>query len=175
MRLATIFFLGFVAMIGPASAQVQPDDATNRLVHDTSEALFDLLPKQDFAAERAFMTDELAAMANLTDWTRLRRQVIADAGSTPRYTAHAVTFYRRTPLLAAVDFWGKAAKADTFVCGFAIWEIPSPGVIGLGRIEQNVVPVAVMRKMDLQQAAQVLADWRCPKDLIGSVLGVKVQ
>jgi hypothetical protein len=89
--------------------------------------------------------------------------------------AHALTFYPRSPLLAAVDFWGAGEKPDVYVCGFVLWEIPQATVIGFSRLEQNVVPVDMMRKMPVQQAAQLLTDWHCPVDLIASVLGVKVQ
>ncbi len=67
----------------PLAAQVKPDDATTRLVADVTETFFDLLPKDDFAAERSFMAESLAAMADLDDWTQVRRSVIADTGATP--------------------------------------------------------------------------------------------
>ena len=175
MRYAAALFAVYLTLAGPALAQIQPDAATSRRVDEATAALFDLLPRADFAAEHALMSDELAAMASLSDWTDFRRALIAELGPTPRYAAHAVTYYQQARLLAAVDFWGKAARADTYVCGFVLWDILPAGDIRLGRIEQNIVPVTTMRQMAVQEAAQLMANWRCPKDLIGSVLGVTVQ
>lgn len=175
MKLTLFALIGACVLTCPALAQVQPDKATTRFVGNATEAFFDLIPKNDFQAERAFMTDELASMTSLRDWTNLRSQVIETAGSTSHYQSHALTYYQRGALLAAVDFWGRGAKPDTFVCGFILWEIPKPDVIGFSRFEQNVVPAKVFKAMPVQQAAQLMADWHCPATLIEAVLGVSVQ
>lgn len=175
MRLALFAIFAAVAISCPALAQVQSDKATTRLVGEVTEAFFALLPKNDFPSERAFMTDEFAAMTSLKDWTRIRAQLIEAAGSTPRYSAHDLTYYQRGTLFAAVDFSGRTTTANTIVCGFVLWEIASPAVIGFSRLEQNVVPAEVFKAMPVQQAAQLMTDWHCPTTLIEAILGVSVR
>ena len=175
MKLRLFALLGLFAFAESAIAQVQPDDVTTRLVGEVTKAFFELLPKNDFQSERAFMTDEFFRATSLKNWTTIRKQVIATAGSTPRYASHALTYYKRGTLLAAVDFWGRGSKPNTFVCGFILWEIPTPNLIGFSRVEQNIVPADVVKKMPVQQAAQLMADWHCPTALIETILGVSVQ
>lgn len=167
--------VGYFALLEPASAQVQENDSTARLVKDVTEAFFDLLPQDSFATERAFMTDDFATQTPLNEWKTIREKLIVELGATPRLSAHRLTFYEQDQLLAAVDFSGRGIKPDTHVCGFILWEIPEPNKIGFLRIELNTVPVDVFKSLPLQQAAQLMADWHCPMALIEDGLGIAVQ
>ncbi|MGB7269748.1 MAG: hypothetical protein WBC90_09530 [Albidovulum sp.] len=158
-----------------AQAQVQPSDQTTQLVATVSEAFLDQIVKEDFATERAFMSDRLAKTASVDDWRSTRRQAIDLAGKTQRYTVHGLTYYQEENLLAAVDFSGPAEVPDTMICGFMLWELPEKNVIGLVRFEQNIVTVDNFRKMPAQEAAQTMTNWRCPAEMIQSVLGISVQ
>lgn len=53
-----------------------------------------------------------------------------------------------------------------------VWELPEPNAIGLVRFEQNVVSGDTLRGMQVQDAAQLMTNWRCPVRLIEDVLGV---
>ncbi len=174
-RYVIVACLLVLALLQSAAARVQRDEKTDKLVKGATNALFELLPKNDFEAARAFMADELAAITSLEDWKKLRRQIALDAGSTPGYTAYQTTYYEKNTLLAAVDFYGQAARPDTYVCGFVVWEIVENKEIGFIRLEENVVSVAVFKSMPQQQAAQLLTNFRCPVPFIEKVLGVAVR
>lgn len=134
-----------------------------------------LLLKENFEAERALMTDQLATLVSLVEWSNYRSKVIGETGSTPKYNAHNLTYYNQGKLFAAVDFSGRTAKADTIICGFVLWEVSLGNEIGLARFEQNVVSAKLFRSMPVQTAAQTMASWRCPKSTIESMLGVSIQ
>jgi hypothetical protein len=174
---AALSAAGFVLACGltPVAAQVQPDDATARLVSQTSEAFLDQIVIEDFAAERAFLSPGLAALVSPGAWQSMRAQTIQTAGKTQRYSVHAVTYYQDKTLLAAVDFSGPAGKPDTFICGFLLWELPDRASIGLMRLEQNVVAAETFRQLPVEVAAQNMADWRCPVPLIETTLGISVN
>ena len=155
-----------------AIAQIQPSDQTTQLVASVSEAFFDQLVKEDFAAERAFMSEKMAGIVSPTAWRQNRRQVIEISGKTQRYSAHDLTYYRGEQLLAAVDFSGLTELPGSLICGFMLWELPASSVIGLVRFEQNVVSVDAFRTMPVQEAAQTMVNWRCPAKMIEDVLGV---
>ena len=172
--LVTIFTLlltyGF-----PATAQVQPSAATNTLVQTVTEVFFDQLPKNDFNAERAFMADHFAVTMTPKKWQTGRELLLEKIGSTPRYTAHNLTYYQQEHLLAAVDFSAKSDQPDTYVCGYILWEMPMENVIGFTRLEQNIVSEKLVKKMDLEKAVQLLTNWHCPNVVIETVLGVAFQ
>jgi hypothetical protein len=153
-------------------AQVQPDDQTTRLVATVSEGFLDQLVKEEFPEETAFMSDQMARTISQADWRRLRQQVIEVAGRTQRYAAHGLTYYQDRQLLAAVDFSGRGEFPDVWICGYMVWELPEPNAIGLVRFEQNVVSGDTLRGMQVQDAAQLMTNWRCPVRLIEDVLGV---
>lgn len=163
------YFLLWQAVIAQAAGNTQ------EVVQNVTSALFEQLPKNDFAAERAFMAPELAAMVSEEDWASVRGQIVQDAGSTPAYIAYQTTYYNQGGLIAAVDFYGQAARPGTFVCGFVLWKVYETGDAKLVRLEQNVVPQATFLSMPPQQVAQLQADWRCPVPIIEMVLGVKVH
>ena len=167
--------IGFIMQLEPATGQVQQDEQIAMLVEGVTKAFFEQLPQENFEAERAFMSDEFAAATPLIYWKSIREQFVKDVGQTPQYVPHKVTYYEKDSLLAAVDFSGQATKPDTFVCGFVLWEITKKNMIGFIRIEQNIVPVAVFKSMPIQQAAQLMTDWRCPVSLIEKVLEISVQ
>lgn len=156
-------------------ADVQPSDETSRLAVQVSEAFLDQLVKEDFAADRAFFSDRLADMMSLDDWQNTRKEVIEVAGKTQRYSVHEITYYRDSDLLVAVDFSGPAEFSGTQICGFMLWELPETESIGLVRLEQNVVSVDAFRKLPVQEAAQTMTNWRCPAEMIESVLGITLQ
>lgn len=156
-------------------AAAQVDGTTEKLIQDATDALFQQLPKDDFAAERAFMAPELSEMISDQGWAAVRRQIVQDAGSTPAYVAYQTTYYDQGGELAAVDFYGQAWRPETFVCGFVLWRLYEAGDPKFVRLEQNVVHQAAFRSMPAQQAAQLLADWRCPVPVIEKVLGAKVR
>ncbi len=170
-----VFSTVFFAIMQPASAQVRQSEQTTRLVQSVADAFFDLLPKNDFAAERAFMSKSFALATPLRDWKAMRKLTIAENGSTPLYKAHQLTYYVRDTLLAAVDFSGQSSDPDTYICGFVLWEISAENTIGFFRMEQNVVTVPIFKKMPIQQAAQLMTDWHCPMSLIETVLGLSGQ
>ncbi|AML53797.1 hypothetical protein [Falsihalocynthiibacter arcticus] len=171
-----LFALGWLFSLSvSALAQVQPDEKTTQFVANVSETFLDQLVKEDFATERAFMTDQLAAHVSDDDWRSVRLQVIETAGRTQRYIVHGMMYYQEENLLAAVDFSGWAETSDTLVCGFMLWELPEENVIGLARFEQNVVSVDVFRRMPTQKAAKTMTNWRCPAKMIESLLGISVQ
>ena len=165
----------FLALPLSALAQVQPSNQTTALVADVSEAFLDQIVKEEFADERAFMSDRFAELVTAQDWRNTRLQVIGVAGKTARYAVHGMTYYQEGTLLAAVDFSGPAEVPDTFVCGFMLWQLPRENAIGLTRFEQNVVQVDIFRSMLPQNAAQTMTNWRCPTNMIENVLGVSVQ
>jgi hypothetical protein len=175
MRFLTAIVFSLQIFLKPVAAQVAPSEQTTKLVQDVTGAFFNLLPSDNFEAERAFMTDDFASKTPLDAWTSAREQFMALAGSTPRYAPHQLTYYQKSALLAAVDFSGKGSKPETFVCGFILWEIPEPNKIGFFRLEQNVVSVPLFNKMPKQQAAQLMADWHCPAPLIETTLNIKVE
>jgi hypothetical protein len=156
-------------------AQVQPGEETTQFVVTVSEAFLDQLVKEDFAAEYAFLSDELARMLSPADWQRLRQNTKDISGRTQRYSIHGLTYYQDNRLLAAVDFSGRGGFRDVWICGSMMWELPEPNAIGLVRFEQNVVSVDNMRSMQIQEAVQVMTTWRCPASLIEDVLGVTVN
>lgn len=160
---------------GAVVAQVQPSDQISQFVEDTSEAFLIQLVKEDFAAERAFMSDRLAKLAPPDTWREARKRVIEQTGKTQPRTIHGLTYYSEENLLAAVDFSGQGAFPGTFICGFMLWELPTPNAAKLVRFEQNVVPVATFRKLSVTQAAQTMTNWRCPDAMIESVLDVSLQ
>jgi hypothetical protein len=43
------------------------------------------------------------------------------------------------------------------------------------RFEQNVIPVAAFRQMPVQEAAQMMVDWRCPMALVERTLNVTLE
>jgi hypothetical protein len=140
-----------------------------------SDLFLDQLALDDFAAERKFLSPRLAAMVSPEDWQATRLAVIAVAGKTRRYAVHGTTFYQDATLLAAIDFSGPAERPDTLICGFLLWELTDGNQIGLLRLEQNAVQLDLFRHMPVETAAQTMADWRCPVDLIESSLGVRLQ
>jgi hypothetical protein len=164
---ATTFVL---ALLEPANAQTRPSEQTNELVRNVTEAFFDLPPQDSFDIERAFMSDSFASAMTQKSWQNVREKLIEAAGKTTRYVAHNLTYYQRDFLIAAVDFSGQATKPDMFICGYILWEISDPNTIGFVRLEQNVVPVSVFQSMPIQEAAQLMGDWRCPVSLIETVL-----
>ena len=159
----------------PASAQVHPSAATHTLVQTVTEAFFDQLPKNDFNAERAFMADHFAVTMTPKKWQSGRELLLEKIGSTPRYTAHNLTYYQQEHLLAAVDFSAKSDQPDTYVCGYILWEMPMETVIGFTRLEHNIVSEKLVKKMDLKKAVQLLTNWHCPNTMIETVLGVTLQ
>jgi hypothetical protein len=156
-------------------AQVQPGEGTTQFVLSVSEAFLDQLVKEDFAAEYAFLSDELARMLSPAEWQRLRQNTKEVSGRTQRYSIHGLTYYQDKRLLAAVDFSGRGGSRDVWICGYMLWELPEPNAIGLTRFEQNVVPVDDFSSMQIQDAVQVMTNWRCPASLIEDVLGVTVN
>lgn len=175
MRHALYALIGFFASAQALIAQVQQTQQTTQLVQDVTKAFFAQLPKDSFEAERAYMAKGLLETVNAREWAASRKYLRDQLGTMVSYTPYNLTYYSRESLLAAVDFSGKGNKADTYVCGFVLWEIPEPNEIGLLRIEENVVSQKLFRKMPLQQAAQLMSDWRCPAQLIESVLGVSIN
>ena len=161
----------FFSLSTTAISQIQPSDQTTQLVASVSEAFFDQLVKEDFAAERAFMSDRMASTVSANAWRQSRQQVIEIAGKTQRYSAHGLTYYGGEQLLAAVDFSGQTEFPDSLICGYMLWELPASNVIGLARLEQNVVSVNAFRTMPVQEAAQTMVSWRCPAKMIEDVLG----
>ena len=166
---------GLFVSVAPASAQIQQSEQTTKIVQVITKAFFDLLPEHKFEAERAFMTDDFAEATPLSAWKKVREQFIELVGSTPQYTEHQLTYYVQDGLLAAVDFSGQAAKPDTYVCGFVLWEFLEPNKIRFVRFEQNIVSGSVFKSMPVQEAAQLMADWHCPTSLIETVLEVSVH
>jgi hypothetical protein len=154
---------------------MQPSDQTTKLVARVSEAFFDQLVKEDFNAERAFMSDRLANMASATSWRQVRQKVIETAGKTPRYSAHGLTYYQGEHLLAAVDFSARAEVPGNLICGYMVWELTASNVAGLVRFEQNVVSVDVFRSMPVHEAAQTMVNWRCSAKVIEDVLTVTLN
>jgi len=84
----------FLALPLSALAQVQPSNQTTALVADVSEAVLDQIVKEDFATERAFMSDRFAELVTAQDWRNIRLQVIDVAGKTTRYAVHGMTYYQ---------------------------------------------------------------------------------
>ena len=158
-----------------AIAQIQPSDQTTQLVASVSETFFDQLVKEDFAAERAFMSEKMANIVSATAWRKNRQQIIEIAGKTQRYSAHGLTYYKGEQLLAAVDFSGRTELPGSLICGYMVWELPASSVIGLVRFEQNVVLVDAFRAMPVQEAAQTMVSWRCPTKMIEEVLGIETN
>jgi hypothetical protein len=165
----------FIGIIGSAAARAQNDESLDKLIRASTISLFDLLPKNDFDAVRALMSDDLAVITSAKGWENIRKEIVSKAGSTPRYVAYQTTYYEQDPPVAAVDFFGKSAKKDTYVCGFVAWTILDTDDVRFIRLEENVVSVPVFKSMPQQQAAQLLTDFRCPVRLIEEVLGVTVQ
>lgn len=163
------------AIFDSAVARAQSDESTDELIQSSTETLFDLLPKNNLDAVRVLMADDLAAITSAKDWEKTRNQIVSTAGSLPRYVAYQTTYYEQNPRVAAVDFFGRAAKQDTFVCGFVAWTILDTNVVRFIRLEENVVSVPVFSSMPQQKAAQLMANFRCPVRLIEEVLGVSVQ
>ncbi|MDU8944549.1 hypothetical protein [Ovoidimarina sediminis] len=150
----------------------QPGEDAARLVGQVSEALFDLLPTEDHANARAFFTPEFAELLSEEEWNGLRKSLLAEAGAIPRYRAHALSFYPQADqLIAAVDFSGPGENG-TAICGYLVWSMPTDDRIGLLRIEESVANPALMRQMQPEEATQALLSWRCPPDVIASVLGL---
>ncbi len=158
----------------PAVAQPAPNEATTQLVAQVNETFFDQLTAADFATERAFLSPELSAMLSAEDWAALRQSVIDRTGPTPRFQAHQLTYYSQDTLLAAVDFVGETQSGD-FICGYALWSLPTADRIGLSRLEQNIVSPEIMRQLPAAEAAQTLTTWRCPQGLIAAILGIATQ
>jgi hypothetical protein len=156
-------------------AQVQPSDETTGLVATVTTKLFEILPTDDSQAAMAFMADDFAASVSVAEWKAVRQSINDAVGSTPEYVPHALTWYQRERLLAAVDFSGAGSKPATFVCGFILWELPKSNQIGFIRLEENVVVRDAFRKMPVQQAVQLMTDFHCPVPLIESVLDVTIQ
>ena len=177
LNLKRFMFLAIISVTtqNPAAAQTQPSEQTTALVAGVSETFFDLLPQHDFATERAFMSDSFAQNMPLVSWQNGREQFVAIAGKTPRYIAHGLTYYQQDTLLAAVDFSGQATQPDMFICGYILWEISDANTIGFGRLEQNIVSVPVFQNMPVQQAAQLMSDWRCPVALVEMILQVTTE
>jgi hypothetical protein len=175
MRFFLALLLSFQVFLEPVVAEVAPSEQTTKLVQDVTSAFFNLLPEDNYQAERAFMTDNFASETPLEAWKSVREKFKSLAGSSPRYSPHRLTYYKEGALLAAVDFSGQGAKSDTFVCGFILWEIPEPNKIGFFRLEQNVVSVPLFNQMPKQQAAQLMADWHCPTPLIEATLNIKLE
>ncbi len=120
------------------------------------------------------MAGELASVYSLESWKKVHMQFVSSAGLKSKYTAYRTTFYEDT-FFAAVDFYGQAAKPNTFICGFVVWKVEGNNKIGFIRLEQNVVSVTTFKSMPQQQAAQLMVDWRCPISLIEDVLDVHIQ
>jgi hypothetical protein len=175
MKYALAALICVNTLLAPATAEVRQSEETTKLVKDVTTAFFAMLPSDNFEAERAFMTDEFAAATPIDSWTRARRLLIANVGATPRYVPHRLTYYDEMSLLAAVDFSGQGTSADTFVCGYILWELPAPDLIGFIRLEQNVVQASSFKSMPVQQAAQLMTQWHCPAALIEQVLAIEIQ
>jgi hypothetical protein len=175
MRILSLALVLTTAPWSPTDAQVQPSDETSRLVFVVTEAFFDQLVKEDFQAERNFLSPTLTDGVSAKDWETLRRQTIDLAGKTRRYSAHGMTYYQEKNLLAAVDFHAAAERPETWVCGFLLWELASETEIGLLRFEQNVVDLPVFRQMPVETAAQTMVNFRCPVDMIERELGVSLE
>lgn len=156
-------------------AQGTIDDETAQRIVAVSEAFLDQIVKEDFAAERKFLSPRLAETVSGAEWRRFRLQTIERAGQTRRYTVHGVTYYDEGGLMAAVDFSGPTNRADIVICGFLLWDAGGPETTGLLRFEQNIVPLDVFRKMPVAEAAQMLVTWRCPAELIESSLGIRLR
>lgn len=86
----------FFALFESAAAQIQKDEQTIKLVQGATRDLFDVLPKNNFEAERALMADELAAVYSLESWKIVNVQIVNSAGSTSNYIAYRTTFYEGT-------------------------------------------------------------------------------
>jgi hypothetical protein len=153
MRLAVVLVC---ASSTTGLAQVRPGEETTQFVVSVSEAFLDQLVKEDFAAEYAFLSDELAHMLSPADWQRLRQNTKDVSGRTQKYTIEGLTYYQDSRLLAAVDFSGRGGHRDVWVCGYMLWELPEPNAIGLTRFEQNVVSGEDFRRMEIGQAALVV-------------------
>lgn len=162
-----LFFWPFV----PAFAQVEPSQETTQLVATVNEAFFDQITQEDFATEYGFLSQGFAGSITSDDWQAQRQAVIDFAGPTPRFRAHRLTYYQPDRLLAAVDYAAQVNGTNIYICGFVLWEIPAADRIGITRFEQNIVDRDVFRKMDANQAAELMAQWRCPPQIIAEVLG----
>lgn len=169
---ACVIFLG---LSGLATAQVQKDEHSVSLVRNATIALFDLLPKNNFEAERALMADDLASISTLGKWKIVRKQVTKETGPIPKYIAYQTTYYEEEALLVAVDFYGRAAKPNVYVCGFVLWKVEENSKIGFTRLEENVINMSAVKSLTKQQVAQQMADWRCPIFLIEEALGIRLQ
>jgi hypothetical protein len=172
--LVCLLALGFPVLAQEATDDAT-DDATTGRVSATTEAFLDQIVAEDFAAERAFLSPKLASSISSEQWAEVRRQTTRMIGKTPRYAVHGISYYDQGGLLAAVDFSGTAEVPETLVCGFLLWEVPETGALGLLRFEQNVIPVAAFRQMPVQEAAQMMVNWRCPTALVESTLNVKLE
>lgn len=172
------FILAFIistSLFVPAYAQETPSSQTTDLVGGVTEAFFDQLVKDDFAIERAFMTDQFANSMSVSRWSHLRAQVTEITGATPRYVAHGLRYFQNKKLFADVDFSGQTSDPNTLICGYVLWEIPTANTIGLTRFEQNIVSVEEFRNMPQQEAAQLMTNWRCPAGMIETTLGISVN
>ncbi|NRA89063.1 MAG: hypothetical protein HRU28_17135 [Rhizobiales bacterium] len=140
-------------------AQQQPNIQTTKLVNGITKAFFEQLLLEEFTSERAFMSDQLANSTTIDDWRNIREKIIKVSGSTPRYVAHGLTYYQGEKLLAAVDFSSQTLNPNIVICGYLLWELPSPNKIELTRFEQNIVSVDLFRAMPQQKAAQLMTNW----------------
>lgn len=167
----------FVLTVPPQSAQAQPvpgEDAA-QIVAQATDAFFTQLVKEDFAAERGFLSDSLATSLSSEQWREMRQQIIAKTGPTPHFRPHKLTFYQQETLLAAVDYAGQTAQADTYICGYILWSFSSENTLGLTRFEQNIIEKKAFEQMGVAQAAQLMTQWQCPPSIIETVLNVTLQ
>jgi hypothetical protein len=172
---SSIIICGLLWLLLGTQAHAMSNKIFEKLVEMQTETFFDLMTKNKFDDERAFMTPEFAQIVNSNDWADSRQRLVDQLGSTPRYQVHNVTYYDQVNLYAAVDFVGQAAKSDLHVCGYIVWELRKPNRFGLIRLETNVVSETIFKKMPLQEAAQLMTNWKCSTGLIETILGVKLQ
>ena len=167
-----IVFIFATLLSQPSVAQIKPSARTTETVQQHTQSFFHHLQKNNYAATREYFSEELRAMIPAAKWRSFREATFAQHGAVTSYHAHMLTYYPGDLTRAAVDFVGNTTEREGHVCGYLLWNVLSPNEVSLSRIEQNFVDPQLFRKMPVQQAAQTLVNWRCPKALIETMLGV---
>lgn len=164
-------FPAFLAIGHQAEAGPEPSEQTTRLVQQVTDMFFDQLPRHEFDVEYGFASTLFYEQTSAEDWRALRMALVDLVEQTPRYRPHAMTYYERETLYAAVDFSG-SVDADTDICGYVIWEMPNETTIGFVRLEQNIVDHTMMAGLSRTDAIGLMQSWHCPQALIAGILGL---
>lgn len=151
---------------GPAFAQSPRPEDVAPLVARATEAFLQAIAERDEARQRAFFAPGLAQMATPERWAEQRTMIEGRVGPLPAYIPHKVTWYPQETLFVAVDFSTVLKEAESYICGTLIWELPASDVIGLVRLEENIVEREVFSRMAPDSRQKTLSDWFCPPDLI---------